>query len=210
MKESARFTQLLQKHSIAMNYTEGSSWEKVLGGFMDLTGVPVGFTAEGLRFILDNLQAGSAVLGVGAGGAFVGAGHKLYKGLKANPLGKKRQEELANLQVNLELDINRLKGLYQVMDESATLPQFTDKRSGATLDSKAELRKQIENSHPSSKLLKAMSKFEAKMARSESLNSGPSQRQVELVSILNKAIDDELKRLEKLQHTDVGQKNWSF
>ncbi len=187
---------LATKYSNLANLSQGTKPQQILSGVMDLTSVPVGFAAEGLLKVLQAVEAGSETgVFLGAGATFTSGKYFLSKGFgRDNPARKKREEELINLKASLNADINELTRIFKVINSRETEAQI-----------KSEDVAKLKDVHPSSKLLKVMTKFEEGMKRAQELADGKNQGLVQerLYGDLAQAIDDEIKRLEKFNRTDT-------
>jgi len=185
--------ELVGKYSNVANLSQGTKPQQILSGVMDLTSVSVGFAAEGLHQVLKAVEAGSekgvffgAVATYGSGKYFLSKGFG-----RDNPARKMREAELGLLKGNLETDIKKLKEILSVMN-AASKP--TEETSSSLEDLVA--------AHPSSKLLKAMTKFQNDMAGLDQVG-GVNLQQLAFTN-LAKAIDDEIKRLGKFEHTSTA------
>lgn len=188
MKNVAK--QLLEQYSNLANMPQGTKPQKVLAGFMDLTSVPLGFAADALQRglkVAEDVSLKGTYLGVGS--TYKAGKFLLSKGFgRDNPARKMREAELGLLKGNLEKDIKKLKEILSVMN-AASKP--TEETSSSLKDLVA--------AHPSSKLLKAMTKFQNDMAGLDQVG-GVNLQQLAFTN-LAKAIDDEIKRLGKFEHT---------
>ncbi len=194
MKNVAK--QLLEQYSNLANMPQGTIPQKVLAGFMDLTSVPLGFAADALQRglkVAEDVSLKGTYLGVGS--TYKAGKFLLSKGFgRDNPARKMREAELGLLKGNLETDIKKLKEIHGVINSLKVSVEETQ-------SAKKELEVFLQ-SHPSSKLLKAMTKYEKERDREGGVQGRMGEH---ALTALARAITDEFERLEKFKNTETSQ-----